>query len=197
MKIRKNHSSRPRPTSLYYWAFFAFIATVLNVAILLLGRIREATVCASNNKSSNNNRVVNDHLDSFAARVPTGRLGSQAPQVSSSLIRDDDACHTEFQRVTANQTRGLTSENMKRSWTHIGSRKRLAKLGHKLQQRQAPVTAVVTGGSISLGHGVIHGLRYSDRLEQWMNEKYPLIKGGSTQHQVLNKGSHGADVRQS
>ena len=34
-------------------------------------------------------------------------------------------------------------------------------------------------------------MRYSDRLQVWLNDKYPL---SGQQHEVLNRGAHGADV---
>ena len=42
-------------------------------------------------------------------------------------------------------------------------------------------------------------MRYSDRLQVWFNDKYPLAAAATTtaqgaKHQVFNKGSHGADV---
>ena len=204
LKIHNNKQHKKASSSsqqVFYWGFVVFLATALNVAIHLIGRVHDATVC--NNTNGRSGAVV-DHLESFldntAASLSTSnsnniRMGSksQQPQSSSISTTENDLCQVEFQRVTSNQTKGLTPENLRRSWTHVGSRKRLAKLAHKLQQRKEPVNAVVSGGSISLGHGVIRGLRYSDRLATWMNDKYPLQK--QQEHQVLNKGSHGADVR--
>ena len=109
-----------------------------------------------------------------------------------SSTNTNDKCQDEYARITAHRTPGLTQEDLKRSFVYSGNRQRLALLYKKLEARQQPVTAVVAGGSISLGHGVEPGLRYSDRLATWMNEMYPLSK--SPHHQVLNKGSHGADV---
>ena len=77
------------------------------------------------------------------------------------------------------------------------------------------IKAVVCGGSISLGHGVMDNLSYSHRLEDWFNDKYPttttttirqntnqsnsnsMLKHHNTRnkrHRVINRGTHGADV---
>lgn len=114
----------------------------------------------------------------------------------------NDACEREYQRLTANRTEGLTREDFQRAWTYKGNRQRLARLAHQLNslqnkqesssRRTAPIQVVVTGGSISLGHGVASNLRYSDRLEAWLNDKFPLPQ--QKRHRVFNKGSHGADV---
>lgn len=65
-----------------------------------------------------------------------------------------DQCRAEYQRVTFNRTRGLTLDDLERSRALIGNRHRLANLARTLQQRNKPITGVVCGGSITLGHGV-------------------------------------------
>jgi hypothetical protein len=109
----------------------------------------------------------------------------------------------EYERVSANRTAGLTAEDLERSRANVGDRSRLAALAAKLAappRRRRPVRVVVCGGSISLGHGVapVTG-RYSDQLQAWLNEAYPVVAraaDGAEQrhHVVLNKGSHGADM---
>lgn len=126
-------------------------------------------------------------------------------QSSSLSQRQNDSCVVEYKRVTAeSRLQGLTEDDLERSIAHVGNRQRLAKLTHKLQQRLLPVSVVVCGGSISLGHGIEpRTLRYSNQLEQWLNTIYPLkknLKNGDQkqskhEHRVYNRGSHGADVR--
>jgi hypothetical protein len=92
---------------------------------------------------------------------------------------------------------GLTQEVLERSRAHVGNRWRLARFSQTLTQQQQPVHIVVCGGSISLGHGISpHTERYSDQLERWLNEMYPLQSSSSStrKHRVHNMGSHGADV---
>jgi hypothetical protein len=141
--------------------------------------------------------------------LPTTLSPTQAPKEAPAAItapesaNQKDVCQEEYDRVTANRTQGLTREDLIRSRTLLGNRQRLANLAHKLHilrdgttdnNNMQPITMVVNGGSISLGHGVIPGLRYSDRLETWLNTYYPMPPNSPGQHRVLNKGSHGADV---
>ena len=67
---------------------------------------------------------------------------------------------------------------------------------HKFMEKikVSPVAALVLGGSITLGHGVMPQYRYSNRLQDWMNTMYPL-PSNSQNHTVLNKGTHGGNVR--
>jgi hypothetical protein len=118
-----------------------------------------------------------------------------APRRSTNLPRNDDTeedlCWTEYQRVNQNRTRGLTVENLRRSRAWIGNEHRLQKVASSMPTK--PMTVLVAGGSISLGHGIFPTkMRYSDQLELWLNEHYPL--GGNNSHKVLNMGSHGADM---
>jgi hypothetical protein len=122
---------------------------------------------------------------------------SQVTAVETAVPDNGDAgCEAEYQRVTTNRTKGLTDEDLKRSWTNTGNRYRLSTLAKSLTdmtRNPRPIKAVVSGGSISLGHGTKSGLRYSDRLEAWLNDQFPIpVTMGK--HQVFNKGSHGADV---
>ena len=111
-----------------------------------------------------------------------------------------DNCRKEYEQANSNRTRGLTSEDLEHSRALIGNRHRLAVLANKLVVRKRPVTAVVCGGSISLGHGLQDGgkRRYSHRLQEWLNAAYPLPqlqdKTTTQKHHVLNHGSHGADI---
>ena len=65
------------------------------------------------------------------------------------------SCQQEYQRVTSNRTQGITEQDLEQSRALIGNRHRLAQLSAKLQRREEPVNAVVCGGSITIGHGVV------------------------------------------
>jgi hypothetical protein len=147
------------------------------------------------------------HLSFESCRTPsspfltktsfTTTTNSKAPKRSSTnLPRNDDTsqedlCWTEYQRVTQDRTQGLTVENLRRSRAWIGNEHRLQKVASSMATK--PMTVLVAGGSISLGHGIFpNNMRYSDQLQVWLNENYPL--DGNDHHTVLNKGSHGADM---
>lgn len=116
------------------------------------------------------------------------------PQKGPLLVHEvEEECMEEYSRVTAKRTDGLTDEDVQRAWMYRGNRYRLTKFVEKLRKREEPVTAVVSGGSISLGHGVQVWTRYSNRLEKWMNQNY-RPKKPRYKHRVLNRGAHGADV---
>ena len=119
-------------------------------------------------------------------------------------IQLQSTCQAEYTRIVSQQTPGLTPRDLLRSRAFIGNQYRLERLMDKLSAREHPVVAVVAGGSISVGHGLEYPQqhRYSDRLENWMNEMYPLTKESATnednntrqqKHKVLNVASHGAD----
>lgn len=136
---------------------------------------------------------------------------------TNTIIHDptttnDDQDHNniddeEYRRVTiSSRNLGLTKEVLERSRAHVGNRWRLARLNQILENdndnnnhtaEAAPVNIVVCGGSISLGHGISpHTERYSDQLERWLNDMYPIPSAVPTRkHRVHNMGSHGADVR--
>jgi hypothetical protein len=110
----------------------------------------------------------------------------------------------EYQRVMGSVTTNLTIDDYDRSIAHVGNRYRLSRvIQQKLiidetmtqAQPREPLTIVVCGGSITLGHGItpVKG-RYSDQLEVYLNTVYPTQQQHRT-HQVYNRGSHGADVR--
>jgi hypothetical protein len=141
---------------------------------------------------------------------------------------------------------GLTSEDYERSIAHVGNRYRIAMFVQKLIQstipivtdtnttsnssdsknymnsatqnnkNNKPVTVIVCGGSITMGHGVEpQSGRYSDALEGWLNTVYPVAidKNDPTttkapndaeynyrndypnRHRVFMRGGHGANVR--
>jgi hypothetical protein len=104
------------------------------------------------------------------------------------------SCQAEYDRITAGQTPGITSQDLRRSQAWTGNQHRLMQMMSALSSRQRPVVAVVAGGSISLGHGVTpEGARYANRFERWMNEMYPL-QNDVHQHGVINVAAHGADM---
>jgi hypothetical protein len=86
---------------------------------------------------------------------------------------------------------GLTTDDRERSRAYLGNRKRFATFTEKLQNREQ-VIVVVNGGSVTLGNGVDpKTLWYSDQLEVWLNEMYPV--DSDHRHRVFKMGSHGAD----
>jgi len=117
-------------------------------------------------------------------------------------LTSDNKCRNEYKRVTSNQISGLTKEDLRRSRAWVGNEQRLANVVKKLQNhndpmKATPITAVVCGGSISMGHGLYQSSiwRYSHRLEEWLNEFYPIAPNNANrQHKVFNRGSHGADI---
>ena len=111
----------------------------------------------------------------------------------SNSVNLADACDTEYKRVTRGRTPGITKDDLARSQAHLGNRFRLVEVMKLLTARKRPVSIVVAGGSISLGHGVTpDSARYADRLESWMNQEYMLES--SEGHRVLNVAAHGADM---
>ena len=142
-------------------------------------------------------------------------------------------CRNEFNRVTEempDHLPGLTEEDYERSIAHVGNRYRIATFVQKLIQssstasinRNKPVTVVVCGGSITMGHGVEPSWsRYAATLETWMNDAYPVAvddyrtdsnttsfdaKEQTTlkynfedkypnRHRTYFRGGHGANVR--
>ena len=75
--------------------------------------------------------------------------------VAVAVAAVPDACQEEYDRATASRTPGLTIDDLERSRALVGNRHRLANLAKTLGARDKPVTAVVCGGSITLGHGVV------------------------------------------
>jgi hypothetical protein len=101
-------------------------------------------------------------------------------------------CEEEFQRLTLHHTHNLTTEDLRRSRAWVGSEKRLAKFVDKLSAKRKPVSVVVYGGSISMGHGLAdNSLKYLDEFEKWLNEYFPLR---SSKHKVYSRAGHGADM---
>ena len=140
-----------------------------------------------------------------------------------------DPCKIEYERVMSSTiTQGLTEEDLLRSRAWIGNEERLVKFVNKLTKKSITtattttnessggngggVNVVVCGGSITLGHGVEPAItsRYSNKLEDWLNQMYPLSSSSSSslphprnqkgqqqpqpKHNVYNHGSHGADM---
>jgi len=128
--------------------------------------------------------------DSDSITVPGGR------KFSTTTISQ---CELEYNRLTSKQTPGLSSV-LRQSEAWIGNQYRLTQTMKALSSRQRPIVAVVAGGSISIGHGVQPDeARYADRIEDWMNEMYPLQNNkqganNNQQHKVINVAAHGADM---
>ena len=106
-------------------------------------------------------------------------------------VVEESSCMKEYNRLTEGRTPGITKMDLLRSQAWIGNQNRLNKAMDTLKERKRPAVAVVAGGSISLGHGVEHPYRYGERLENWMNDKFPL---DDSKHQVINVAAHGADM---
>ena len=66
-----------------------------------------------------------------------------------------DTCQEEYDRATADRTPGLTMDDLERARALVGNRHRLANVAETLRVGEKPITAVVCGGSITLGHGVV------------------------------------------
>ena len=74
---------------------------------------------------------------------------------SNNAIATDDTCQAEYDRATVDRTPGLTLDDLERSRALVGNRHRLATLAETLRAGDKPLLAVVCGGSITLGHGVV------------------------------------------
>jgi hypothetical protein len=124
-------------------------------------------------------------------RSPPG-INVEEKVVTEPEVPAESPCTREYNRLTEGRTPGITKMDLLRSQAWIGNQYRLNKAINKLNNRKEPVVAVVAGGSISLGHGVEHPYRYGERLENWMNDKFPLTS--NNKHQVINVAAHGADM---
>jgi hypothetical protein len=165
--------------------------------------------------------VLHDFTSKSQSKIPLwyGPHSRYVPNCPNFTVSDttskneDDICTKEFERITSDlsdiRVPGLTLDDFERSIAHVGNRYRLAQFTNKLIQSSSksliginqspkggsPVSVVVCGGSISLGHGVTpNTARYSDQLEVWLNVAFPVSTNNSLKHQVFNRGSHGADV---
>jgi len=116
-----------------------------------------------------------------------------APVSSFDTVPENtNKCDKEFRRLTAENRHNLTLEDFRRSRAWVGNEKRFSKLFQKLSAKTNPVSAVVYGGSISMGHGLSDGsLKYLNELEKWMNTNFPLQ---SAKHKVYSRAGHGADM---
>jgi hypothetical protein len=153
--------------------------------------------------------------------------------------QEKNQCQREYERITIDMpdhVPGLTEEDYERSMAHVGNRYRIAAFVQKLIQStisststdtnstdSKAVTVIVCGGSITMGHGVEpQSARYSDALEVWLNEAYPVAVDDTKQdsnndhnnknnyepfqgeynfrndfpnrHRVFMRGGHGANV---
>eukprot|EP00980_Cylindrotheca_fusiformis_P005627 scaffold1184_cov132-Cylindrotheca_fusiformis.AAC.48 len=101
-------------------------------------------------------------------------------------------CDEEFERLTLNHTHNLSTEDIRRSRAWVGNERRLAKVVDKLSARKMPISVVVYGGSISMGHGLANGsLKYLNEFEKWLNEYFPI---SNSEHKVYSRAGHGADM---
>ena len=153
--------------------------------------------CASNN----NGAAVSVSLPRQMSHA--SKMNSAGESKASSLLSDqtnpNSSCQTEYDRITAKQTPGITKTDLRKSQAWIGNQYRLTQTMKALSSRSRPIVTVVAGGSISLGHGVTpESVRYAERLEAWKNDLYPLPKttnnNGGGPHKVINVAAHGADM---
>ena len=91
------------------------------------------------------------HLTSIIDCTSVPRLTKGNAIATTTLSSSSSSCQAEYNRITAMQTPGLTSQDLRRSQAWIGNQYRLSQMIHALSLRQRPVVAVVAGGSISLG----------------------------------------------
>jgi hypothetical protein len=176
--------------------FCLFGRLLLVAAILFLVNLYQ--LMASSSSSLSYQQYMMSSSDSNHQNAAMDMMLSETRRGNAVAAVTVDPCLVEYQRVTENRTEGLTVEDLERSRAYVGNRHRLGLFASKLvaAQRQ-PVNVIVCGGSISLGHGVTPvESRYSDVLQVWLNDKYPLSNPAG-KHRVFNMGSHGADVRDS
>ena len=187
--------------------------------------------------------LCRDHNGTIRSNSRTERFDLDHKRNDDQL---ESSCRREFHRWTVDMpdhVRGLTSEDYERSIAHVGNRYRIATFVQKLilstqpmtntitnsnssnlndavsRTTSTPVTVIVCGGSITMGHGVEpQSGRYSDALETWLNAAYPVFvddvdasdqsatkepfSDGSYnyrndyphRHRVYMRGGHGANV---
>jgi len=87
-------------------------------------------------------------------KITNTTSSSSSSSSSLQLPVHQDHCQEEYDRATVHRTPGLTVDDLERSRALIGNRYRLSVLIQILQAKTQPVTVVVCGGSITLGHGV-------------------------------------------
>jgi len=172
---RKSDSSSSGSSRGRQWYLLVIIAiTVFNVAVQIWIQ----------NRCLERETIGDAHKLAFVQTTPTNRSGAFQTQTPP-----EDVCWTNYQKATSDRLAGITDEDVLRSKTYFGNRYRLAVLANALGMDRAgsnsnnnnntvvgfakkPIQAVVCGGSISLGHGV--KVRYSDRLRDWLNDRFPV-----------------------
>lgn len=105
--------------------------------------------------SGSNNIARQATLIDIPQELCQGRSVQEQESGQQTLAPVRSKCLQEYQRVTANRTQGITLQDLEQSRALIGNRHRLALLATKLQERKDAVNAVVCGGSITIGHGVV------------------------------------------
>jgi hypothetical protein len=134
----------PRPS--YAQQFFFTLRWLSALVFLLTGGLTWQLMLQSKSPSR-------DAWLDLPGRPVCATTATSTADTSSSTR--SDLCEAEYQRVARDRTPGLTKDDLERSRALMGNRHRLAGLARKLQQRIEPVTAVICGGSISIGHGVV------------------------------------------
>ena len=159
--------------------------TITCVSGLLLANFF-LNVCYANNKITkeldlhspkNDGFVVDQSFKIIPKKIP---LLNQKLEPSNfdtlTLLTSDNKCRNEYKRVTLNQISRLTKEYLRQSCAWVRNEQRLANVVKKLQNhndrmKATPVTAMVCGGSISLGHGLYQSSLWQClyRLEESLN----------------------------
>ncbi|CAB9531008.1 expressed unknown protein [Seminavis robusta] len=154
MPRRSTGSSSTKPTGSTKNSSRGFgnplFATLKGLAVLLMllsACITWKLISSEQQHTNNGGSMIPRELCSTTTTTTTGSM--------SKLGSGDDMCQKEYQRVTSNRTKGITRDDLERSRALVGNRYRLAMLAKTLKERKRPITGVVCGGSISLGHGVV------------------------------------------
>lgn len=202
MKLRQHHvgaapGSSPSTLSRLILQSRKLLAAGLILSLLAVSQLYHSLESAASTGCTYSN--ANHDAASILSPSTFQSRSAESKDVSSSS--DTSKCRAEYDRNSSNQTAGLTETDLLRSRAWMGNQYRLHSAISTLARRQRPFTAVVAGGSISLGHGTFSEFRYGERLADWMNDMYPLPNNNrqnqqrhTNKHQVINVAAHGADM---
>jgi hypothetical protein len=105
----------------------------------------------------------------------TAELGAGAGAQGAGFVArpPPPSCRAEYASVTAGRTLGVRDQDLRWLEAWLGKYRSLAGVMARLLLPaccRRPIIAVVAGGSILLGHGVVPGgAWYANRLKGWMN----------------------------
>jgi hypothetical protein len=170
-----------------WYLLVIIVVTVFNVAVQIWIQNR----CMERVPNNTIGGIVDEHKRAFAHTQSTNPLAASSGAAHHQTHTPGDVvCWENYQRAIADRLMGITDEDVLRSKTFFGNRYRISVLANVLgmdtisnsnnntiphkavSAAKRPVKAIVCGGSISLGHGV--KVRYSDRLQDWLNDKFPV-----------------------